>query len=106
MLLLADIDDIQSAVCILIVLGDRRKDIPLDELVHVSVFQLLINEPARFNKFNCIIHFIVGILAFILYRFTATPSILDGGNGNCEIILATISVPSESTINIGPRELR
>lgn len=35
--LLADVDDIQSAVCILIVLGDRRKDIPLDELVHVSI---------------------------------------------------------------------
>lgn len=37
LLLLADVDDIQSAVCILIVLGERRKDIPIDDLVHVSV---------------------------------------------------------------------
>lgn len=34
--LLADIDDLQSAVCILIVLGDRRNDIPIDESIHVS----------------------------------------------------------------------
>lgn len=33
--LLSDIDDIQSAVCILIALGDRRKDIPIDDYVHV-----------------------------------------------------------------------
>lgn len=34
--LLADIDDLQTAVCILIVLGERRSDLPIDEYVHVS----------------------------------------------------------------------
>lgn len=36
--LLADIDDIQSAVCILIALGDRRKDIPIDDYIHVNIY--------------------------------------------------------------------
>lgn len=33
--LLADVDDLQSAVCILIALGERRNDLPLDETIHV-----------------------------------------------------------------------
>lgn len=33
--LLADIDDLQTAVCILIALGERRSDLPINESVHV-----------------------------------------------------------------------
>lgn len=35
--LLADIDDLQTAVCILIALGERRNDLPIDESVHVCI---------------------------------------------------------------------
>lgn len=35
--LLADIDDLQTAVCILIALGERRNDLPIDESVHVCM---------------------------------------------------------------------
>lgn len=39
LMLLADIDDVQSAVCILIVMGDLRKELPLDELIHVRTHE-------------------------------------------------------------------
>lgn len=45
--LLADVDDLQTAVCILIALGERRNDLPIDESVHVSsvydIFQINMN---------------------------------------------------------------
>lgn len=72
--LLADIDDLQTAVCILIVLGDRRNDIPIDESVHVSFDCEFV---LKYLEINFVFFFFqTGILVIIIYRSIATPSIL------------------------------
>lgn len=38
LILQTDLGDVQTAVSILLVLGDKRNDLPIDELVHVSFF--------------------------------------------------------------------
>lgn len=38
--LLADIDDLQTAACILIALGERRNDLPINESVHVCALYI------------------------------------------------------------------
>lgn len=79
--LLADIDDIQTAVCILIALGERRNDLPIDESIHVGVMftapttTTTTTNPLNFD-FDLDFFSLTGILAALLHRFTATASIL------------------------------
>lgn len=62
--LLVDVDDLQSAVCILIVLGDRRNDLPLDEGIHV---RSSLNWHLNFTASNQEIFSLSGILAIIIH---------------------------------------
>lgn len=39
LILQTDVGDVQTAISVLMVLGDRRNELPIDELVHVSIFK-------------------------------------------------------------------
>lgn len=52
-MLLADIDDLQTAVCILIVLGERRNDLPIEENLHVSELWQFGPQTLRNYQFVC-----------------------------------------------------
>lgn len=40
LMLQTEVGDIQTAVCILIALGEQRNDLPMDEFLHVSTHNL------------------------------------------------------------------
>lgn len=94
LMLLADVDDIQSAVCILIALGDRRKDLPLDEIVHVNILAKINTLQKKENTqiFIRFSYFLAGILAIIIHRLAAASSVLERGNGDCKTIMVAVRV--------------
>lgn len=41
LILQTDLGDVQTAISVLLVLGDRRNELPIDELVHVSIYVIV-----------------------------------------------------------------
>lgn len=92
----AEMGDVQTSVCILTVLGERRNDLPIEKIVQVNEIEISPNQDSPSAKSILLFQ---GILATVLHRTVASSSIVERGYGDNQFLMATLRLRIESAVN-------